>query len=183
MKTLLALLLAVLSLSSIGCTAVKHKLDSLSDDELAMYVEEGAQVTAKYGLSLAAKKWPNEADKIKADAIVIDNALRTIAIPAFSGASTAQVTKATLDQVIRQLGDRIKGTKLEQYEMAFASILYQIPLPATVTEGLSERTLKSLAAFFTGIAEGIEKAEGLPGPVPTPVPAPTLAPVPPVKNP
>ena len=46
MKKLLALLLVVSAFSSIGCTAIKHKLDGISDDQLAAYLEEGAQFAA-----------------------------------------------------------------------------------------------------------------------------------------
>lgn len=173
MKILVALL-AFVSLSSVGCTAIKHKLDSVSDDQLASYLEEGAQFATKKGIAMATKKWPDKVAAIKTDAIAIDNAIRQVVIPAFSGEPTAQV----LTQILAQINAKVKNTTLDAYELIFEGVLLQVPLPPNPTDKLSLRTTKAIVGFFTGAAEGIEQAEGLPGPAPAPVPAPTPAPPP-----
>src|SRR4029077_10904743 len=165
---ILAVLLGVLSFASVGCTAIKHKLDGISDDQLAAYLEEGAQFATSKGISMATKKWPDRAAQIKTDAIAIDKAIREVVIPAFSGEPTAQV----LTQILAQITAKVRNTTLDTFELVFEGVLLQVPLPPNPTDKLSPRTTKGIIGFFTGSAEGIEKAEGLPNPTPAPVPPP-----------
>lgn len=162
-----------------GCKAIaaaEHKLDNLSDDQLAGYLELGAQATAKYGIQMASKKFPNEAPRIKTDAIALDNLIRQVVLPAFSGAPTAQV----LTQMVQQISAKVRNTTLDAYELPIQAILLDVPLPPLPTDKLSPRTVKGIVGFFSGVAEGIESAENLPGPTPAPVPPPPApAPTPP----
>jgi hypothetical protein len=170
-------LVLAIALSATGCSAIKsaeHKLDSLSDDQLAQYLEEGSKAAAKYGIQAANRKFPGRAAQIKADFQVVDDAIRKVVLPALAGAPTAQV----LGQVVQTVTDKLKNTTLDNYEVYVQTILLSVPLPANPADKLSARSVKGIQAFFMGIVEGGEEAEGI-APPPTPAPTPGPAPTPP----
>lgn len=169
-------LVLAIALSATGCSVIKdarHKLDSLSDDQLASYLEEGSKAAAKYAIQAANKKYPTRVAQIKTDFQVFDDAVHTIVLPAFAGAPTAQV----LSQVVQNITAKLKNTTLDSYEVYVQTILLSVPLPPNPTDKLSPRAVKGINAFFTGLVEGGEEAEGIVSPPPAPAPAP--APVPP----
>jgi len=174
---LLTLALAI-AFSATGCSAIKsaeHKLDSLSDDQLASYLEDGSKAAAKYGIQAANRKFPGKAAQIKADFQTIDDVIHNIVLPALAGAPSAQV----LGQVVKAVTDKVKNTTLDNYEVYVQTILLSVPLPANPTDKLSPRSVKAIQAFFLGIVEGGEEAEGItPAPAPAPVPAPAPTPPP-----
>jgi hypothetical protein len=175
---LLMLALAI-AFSATGCSAIKsaeHKLDSLSDDQLASYLEEGSQAAVKYAIQAANKKFPTRVAQIKADFQVIDDSIRKIVLPALAGAPTAQV----LGQLVQTVTDKLKNSTLDNYEVYVQTVLLSVPLPQNPSDKLSARSVKGISAFFTGIVEGGEQAEGItPPPAPAPAPAPAPVPVPP----
>jgi len=173
---LLTLVLAI-AISATGCSVIKdarHKLDSLSDDQLAAYLEEGSKAAAKYAIQAANKKFPDRVAQVKKDFQVFDDAVHTIVLPALAGAPTAQV----LSQLVQNITAKVKNTTIDNYEVYIQTILLSVPLPANPTDQLSPRTVKAVSAFFLGLVEGGEEAEGIVSP-PVPAPAPAPAPTPP----
>jgi len=169
---LLAVGILGIVLSTSGCkaiTALETKLDSLSDAQLAAYLQEGALYAAKYGITAAQAKYPKDAARIKGDATQIDGFLRNTVIPALSGAPTS----AVLSGLIQQVSTLVQNTTLSEYEIVVQGVIISLPLPANPADKLSSRAAGAAVGFFTGLAQGIEQAEGLPSPAPvTPTPAP-----------
>jgi hypothetical protein len=169
MKTLI-LALAILA-GTTGCKAIQSaetKLDSLSDAQLAAYLQEGAAFAAQYGLQMAQKKFPKDAARIKADAAQADTFVRQTILQALQGAPTGQVVLSMMGQ----FGTLVENTTLSQVELAVGAVIVSIPLPKNPADKLSPRAQASAVGFFTGLAMGIEKNAGI-------TPAPPVAPAPP----
>ena len=171
MKTSVALF-AFLAFGPVGCKAVQAvetKLDSLSDAQLAAYLQEGASFAAQYGIGAAQAKFPNNAARILTDAKNVDTVIRTVVLPALQGAPTGQVVTATIAQVTALM----QNTTLEKLDVMVNAVVPSLPLPTNPADKLSPRAQAAAIGFFTGVAEGIEKKAGLtPPPVPTPAPLP-----------
>lgn len=167
MKTLI-LALAVLVGTS-GCKAIQSaetKLDSLSDAQLAAYLQEGASFAAQYGLQMAQKKFPSDAARIKTDAGQVDTFIRNVILPALQGQPTGQVVTS----LIAQFGTLVQNTTLSQVDLAVSAVALSIPLPKIPTDKLSPRAQAASVGFFTGLSQGIEKNAGITPPAPPPPP-------------
>lgn len=174
-------ILAILPMAfaAIGCRTINHALDSLSDAELAAYLEDGAKIGTSRGIGYALKKYPDKKDQITKDGKIADDTIRNVIVPVFSGAKSADVTRAALDQMIMLLASKLSTSQIDLLVVIAGTVATQVPMPANPADKLSPRTKLGIAAFFTGMAEGIESALGIPGPTPVPPPAPPPAPPPP----
>ncbi len=163
MKMLLGALLA-------GCLASCSQVDQLSDDQLAADLTAGAKAAAKYSLAAAVKKFPAEASKIQADALVVDHVIQKTVIPAFSGAETGTVLRSAIDSAMGLLRGQISDQRvLAVILLAETAITTELTLPANPTDKLTPRTSKAVLGIFTGISLGIE---GVFPPPPPPPPTP-----------
>lgn len=179
-----SILLATLSLAAVGCTTITHELDRLSDDELASYLEAGAQKATGFGVKYAIKKNPDKMAQIQKDGTLGDQIIREVMIPAFTNSASGTVLKGAIDVAVAKLASKLSGSPIDTILMVADTLVAQVPLPKNPADKLSPRLQKAIGASFLGMAEGLEQALGIPSPVPTPVvppPAPPPSPAPPPK--
>lgn len=170
MRTALAFGLAILALASIGCGAITKRLDSLTDDQLANYSHDAAYELTDHGVKFALEK--GSTATVQKDGGIADQALRTVVIPLFSKADLGTVSASTIDSAFAGLKSKVSGGTLDILMLVAKSALTQITLPANPTDKMNPRYHRALLSFFTGMAEGVEKALNIPGPAPAPIPAP-----------
>lgn len=168
MKKILALIVAAFPILSVGCSSIKHATDRLSDDELAQYLETGAKEATRFGINYALKKNPDKAAQIQKDGQIADDVLRNVIVKTFSGATTGDVARASIDQAIQLLAGKLTNAQIDGIVLIAGTVLAQVPLPANPTDKLSARTKMAVAAFFAGMAEGLEAALNMPAPAPPP---------------
>lgn len=172
MKIVMAVLAFLPALASVGCSGKNHVLDGLSDDELALYLETGAREAVKFGVDYAVKKYPDKTAQIQKDGQIADDLLRNTIIKNFSGAASADVAKSAINQAIQLLSSRLTNAQIDGLVLIAGTVLTQVSLPQNPTDKLSARTKMAVAAFFTGMAEGLEASLKIPPPGPAPAPPP-----------
>lgn len=148
---LMAFSAAVLLLS--GCSQIAQ----IPDDQLARDLNIAAKTAVKYSLQSALRKAPADASRISVDATTVDGILTKTVIPAFSGASTADVVRSSVDTALALLKSKITDPRVAAaVDAGVEIVLLDVTLPATPTGKLDARTLKALNGVFTGISTGIE---------------------------
>lgn len=161
------MLATVLALSVSGCGPINE----IPDDTLQHDLNIGARQASSYALKAALKKFPNDAAKITAEANILLDILNNNLIPAFSGASTADVVRGVLDSALAQLKGKLTDPRVvEVADLSVEFILANVKLPATATGKLDDRTKKILLGIFTGLSDGIKSAT-------TAAPVPARAPL------
>jgi hypothetical protein len=136
-----------------GCSQVAK----IPDDQLAQDLNIAAKTAVKYSLQAAVRKTPADASRIAADATTVDGILTKTVIPAFSGASTADVVRSSVDTALALLKSKITDPRVAAaIDAGVEIVLLDVTLPATPTGKLDARTLKALNGVFTGISAGIE---------------------------
>lgn len=137
-----------------GCSQIAQ----IPDDQLAQDLNIAAKTAVKYSLQAALRKAPAaDAPRIAADATTVDGVLTKTVIPTFSGASTADVIRSTVDTALALLKSKITDPRvIAAIDAGVEIVLLDVKLPATPTGKLDARTLKALNGVFTGISAGIE---------------------------
>ena len=79
---------------------------------------------------------------------------------------------SAVDGVFAQLKGKVSGGTLDVLIIVAKTVLTQVTLPANPAEKINPRYHGALLAFFTGMAEGVEKPLNIPGPVAAPPPPP-----------
>jgi hypothetical protein len=165
MKPFVMAIAVVLSLG--GCA----QIDQIPDDTLQRDLQIGARQASSFALRAALRKFPNDVQKITADANIALDILNNTLIPAFSGASTADVVRGVLDTALAQLKAKLTDPRvIEVADISVEFILVNVKLPPTLTAKLDERTRKILLGIFTGLSDGIKAATAA-------APAPARAPL------
>ncbi len=174
MRMALAAVLGLLAVSSVGCSYVSKKLDGISDDQLAMYAHDAGYELTTHAIALAQEK--GSAKTVQADGGTADQILRTVVIPTFSKADAGTVASSSLDTAYAQLKAKVTGSTLDQLYLVSKAALSMVTLPTNPADKINPRYHQALLSFFTGMAEGLEKKLGIPGPAPAPAPTPPPAP-------
>lgn len=144
-----------LALSVSGCA----QIDQIPDDTLQHDLNIAARQASSFALKAAIKKFPNDVQKITADANIALDILDKTLIPAFSGASTSDVVRGVLDTALAQLKGKLTDPRvIEVADLSVDLILANVKLPALPTAKLDERTRKILLGIFTGLSDGIKSA-------------------------
>jgi hypothetical protein len=144
--------------SSIGCTQISR----LSDEDLAGYVNIGAEKAVEYGLKFAARKLPEKAAAIQKDAVVVAGVIDDTVMKMLTG-TTADVLRSTVSQISQLLTAKIaslpSGEALaDTVKLTVDIVALNIKLPKNPSEKLDERTRGALIAFFQGVSQGVKAA-------------------------
>lgn len=153
MHRLVALLIPLAAVLS-SCTTVSK----LSDEDLASYVQLGAEQAAKYGLKLALDKNPADAAKITADVGIAVDAIDKVVLPAFQGAGTGDVLRSAVDQALEKLDAKLSPMVKIAIQGAVDIASVSVKLPDNPTDKLDARTKKALVALFQGLEAGMKAA-------------------------
>lgn len=178
-------LLAILPLCIVSCSsvtaAVTHELDSISDDQLASYLEKAGSSATRVSVKFAINTYPDRTVQIQKDGAVIVRAIREVIVPALTNAPLGTVAKGAIDLAVAQLSKQLTGSPLATIASVADTVVELVPLPANPTDKLSARLQKGIASSFLGIAEGLEKALNIPPPAPgtSGTPGPGAPPPPP----
>jgi len=156
MRIRLAVFWLLPALVTPGCKYV----DRLSDDQLASYVQQGAENAVKYGLRLAIQKSSDNGAAILADARIADTIDRQNVVPVFSDAATADLVRSAVDTALALLKSKVKQEVADAILLALDVLESQIPLPQNPADKIDERTRKALLALFTGIGAGLDDVLG-----------------------
>lgn len=150
-----------------GCA----QLAQIPDDQFAHDIYVGTHQVVAAGLKLAIRKsTPDDVKKIVADLVIADTILQKNIIPAFSGASTADVIRSAVDTALNLLKDKIKNPQVvDGIDAGIELLLINIHLPTSPTAAIDQRTLKALNGLFTGIDAGIQSALAIATAPPSPV--------------
>lgn len=137
-----------------GCS----QIDRLSDEQLAADLNVGAKSIVKYSLKLALKKLsPEDQAKVSADAQLADKILVENILPIFSGTSTADLLRSSVDQALSQLKGKIKDPRVSAaIELGTELIIADVTLPKNPADKIDARTRLALQGVFTGISAGIQ---------------------------
>lgn len=147
-----------------GCKTVSN----ISDEDLALGVYVATQAATNQGLKLVFKNNPDRIEQIKADATKAVTIIRANVLPVFDGASTDVVLRSAVDAALDNLAGNLNQTTIDTIKLALAIAATKIELPANPTDQLSPRTKGAVAAFFRGVADGLERAiNEAPTPTPT----------------
>lgn len=137
-----------------GCTTVQQ----IPAEDLAATVKAGAELAAVQGLRLAMDKKPDDAEKIKENAKLAAEVIRKTILPTFEGAATADVLRSAVDVALEKLNEKLSPEVRAAIQFALAIVASQVKLPANPADKLDERVRKAVAAFFSGLASGIDTA-------------------------
>lgn len=147
-------LLAVVAL--MGCLTGCSTLANVSDDDLAKGIKSAAKSATKFGIATAIEKAPDKAVEVAADAKDAAEVIRLAVLPTFEGAETGDVLKASVAVVLDKLSEKIKPSILSAIQLAIDVLAARVNLPENPADKLDDRTKKALAAFFGGVAEGLD---------------------------
>jgi hypothetical protein len=150
--------------SSIGCTQISQ----LSDDDLAAYVNVGAEKSVVYGLKFAARKYPEKAAAIQKDAIVVAGVIDDTVMKMLNG-TASDVLRSTVGQISQLLTSKIaslpSGEALaDTVKLTVDIVALNIKLPKNPADKIDERTKGALIAFFKGVSTGAKTAFAAPVP-------------------
>lgn len=150
--------------SSIGCTTISQ----LSDEDLAAYVNTGAEKAVEYGLKYAVKKFPEKAAAIQKDAVVVAGVIDDTVMKMLTG-TTSEVLRSTVGQISQLLTAKIatlpSGEMLaDTVKLTVDIVALNIKLPKNPAEKIDERTKGALVAFFKGVTQGVKAAFVAPPP-------------------
>lgn len=165
-RKLVAVLVVMLAAcgSSIGCTTISQ----LSDEDLAGYVNTGAEKAVEYGLKYAVKKFPEKAAAIQKDAVVVAGVIDDTVMKMLTG-TTSEVLRSTVGQISQFLTAKIaslpSGEMLaDTVKLTVDIVALNIKLPKNPAEKIDERTKGALVAFFKGVTQGVKAAFTAPPP-------------------
>lgn len=144
-------LVALLALA--GCNGIQK----IPDDQLAKNLDIGAERAVEYGLKYLVRKEPNSLQAVKDNAKLAGDVIKNNILPAFSGASTADVLKSAVDTALSQLQGVLQPNVRAAIQLALDILAANVPLPSNPADKLDERTKKALTGLFTGISDGIDK--------------------------
>lgn len=162
MKKILALLALCAVTMFGGCKTVAE----IPDDQLAAGIKALSYNSVYYGFKAVLANNPGKYQQLAADVATTTSILRSNVIPVFSGASTSEVLTAAVDQTLGQLN--VSSTVNDVIKVALVLVESQITLPTNPAEKLDARTKGALLAFFTGVADGLDKAVADTPPPPPP---------------
>lgn len=153
----LSVMLAVCG-SSIGCTSISQ----LSDEDLAGYVNVGAEKAVEYGLKFAVRKYPDKAAAIQKDAVVVAGVIDDTVMKILTG-TTSEVLRSTVSQISQLLTAKIaslpSGESLaDTVKLTVDIVALNIKLPKNPAEKIDARTKGALIAFFKGVSQGVKAA-------------------------
>lgn len=153
----LALVLAVCG-SSIGCAQISQ----LSDEDLAGYVNVGAEKAVEYGLKFAVQKYPEKAAAIQKDALIVAGVIDDTVMKMLTG-TTTDVLRSTVGQISQLLTAKIaslpSGAMLaDTVKLTVDIVALNIKMPKNPTEKIDARTKGALIAFFKGVSTGARAA-------------------------
>lgn len=154
MRSWVILLVPVWALG--GCAAV----EKMSDEELARTTSSAAKGATRFGLKYALDKEPEKAAEIAENARLAVKIVRENVLPVFLGASTVEVLRAAVETALAQLGDQLKPSVISAIQLALDVVAAKVDLPVNPADKLSPRVRGALAAFFDGVALGLEEAAG-----------------------
>jgi hypothetical protein len=154
---LLAVVLAACG-GQIGCTAISQ----LSDEDLAGYVNVGAEKAVEYGLKFVVQKYPEKAAAVQKDALVVAGMIDDTVMKMLTG-TTADVLRSTVSQISQLLTAKIaslpSGAMLaDTVKLTVDIVALNIKLPKNPAEKIDERTKGALIAFFKGVSTGARAA-------------------------
>lgn len=153
----LCVVLAVALASAVGGCGTTI-VSQLSDDDLAKYVELGAEKAAKYGLKAALEKNPADAAAIAANVGIGVDTINQVVLPLFQGSGTGEVLRSGVDLALQKLDEKVSPTVKLAIQLALNVVAGQVKLPANPTDKLDDRTKKALTALFRGLATGLKDA-------------------------
>lgn len=158
-------------MGSSGCVGSGTPAAPLTDDQFAAQLQGDASSTVGLALTIALKEVPPEtATRVTTDAKVIKDYITNIVMPAFNGASGAQVTSAAAQAVMSQFGNQVPAS-IKPFVLPILTLISQkIPLPADLTGGVDARTKKAISGVFAGVKEGIDTALAANAPAPAGAP-------------
>ena len=150
-----------------GCGSIRK----LSDDDLASYLQRGAEVVVSHGVDFLMDKYPDKKAAILKDIEAVSVSIKTDVLPVFAGASVGDITLATVQDVLRKLDTKVSPTIKTVITSAVAAV--SAMLPQKPGDKIPERTKKAVVGVMSGIIAGIDEilADEVP-PAPAPVPEP-----------
>lgn len=157
-----------------GCA----QIDRIPDDQLAQDLNLAARSAVKYSIQAALRNVDAAtAARIQADAKAADDILVKNVIPIFSGASTAEVLRSSVDTALGLLKNKITNPRVvAAIDLGVEVIAMDVKLPSNPAGKLDVRTTKLLNGIFSGISAGIESVFPAAPPAATAAPAPASAP-------
>ena len=147
----------------------------ISAEDAAKYAEQGAEQAVKMGLKALSKDVAAHA-KIKS---IVEPAKKVIAesvLPLFEGAEVTEVTKATAEQALALLDEKLDPVLKGVIQLGVNVALGYVKMPDNPTDKLSDDAKNIIIAVFNGINAGIGAFEKWDGPGsrdPSPVPVVT----------
>lgn len=171
MRRALTLVPAVLAVILAGCGTIRK----LSDDDLASYLNTGAQVVVSHGVDFLMDKYPDKKVAILKDITAVNVSIKSDVLPVFAGANVGEITLATVQDVLQKLDTKVSPTIKTVITSAVSAISGL--LPQKPGDKIPERTKKAIVGVFTGISTAIDEiladeASATPPPAPAPAAPP-----------
>lgn len=151
MKKLLALL-ALVALTFTGCKTVAQ----IPDEQFADGIHTLTYNSTYYGFKAVLNNNPAKYTQLAADVKTTTDIIRNNVLPIFTGASTGDVLNGAVNTALAQLS--VSPAVTDVIKVALALVETQVTLPANPADKLDVRTKLALAAFFSGVAEGLDQA-------------------------
>lgn len=156
MRFVLSLALLLTVVPSAGCAAIRGKIDQMSDTELALKVNDGAEAAAHYGMKFLMDKYPDKKAAILKDAMLASTIIKANILPVFAGASSLDVLASAIETAMGQFKGKISAEVEAAIRLGFTVVSSQISVPKIPTDKLSPRLKGAILAFFSGTSEGLD---------------------------
>ena len=172
MKLLAAFALAFLTFVG-GCKTINE----IPDEKFADGIHALTFHSVYYGFKAVLANNPGRYEQLTTDAKKASEIVRTNVLPVFNGATTGDVLRGAVDRALAELS--VATSVADTIKVALILVETQLTLPENPADSLDARTKMALSAFFTGVAEGLDKAVAdTPAPtgnaVPATKPTPTI---------
>lgn len=156
-------LLALFALTFVGgCKTIAE----IPDDQFANGIHTLSYNSTYYGFKAVLNNNPGRYAQLTADAKTTSDIIRNNVLPVFNS-TTGEVLVGAVNLALSQLS--VSATVSDVVKVALSLVQLQIKLPDNPAAALDPRTKLALAGFFSGIAEGLDKAVA---DTPAPSPAP-----------
>jgi len=168
-------ILAVLALFALTFVGGCKTVNEIPDEKFADGIHALTYHSVYYGFKAVLGNNPGRYEQLTTDAKTASEIIRTNVLPVFTGATTGEVLRSAVDTALTQLS--VATSVADTVKVALILVETQLVLPENPATELDVRTKLALAAFFSGVAEGLDQAvKDTPAPTGRTTPATPLSP-------
>lgn len=159
-------ILALLALFALTFVGGCRTIAEIPDEEFANGIHTISYNATYYGFKAVLNNNPGRYAQLTADAKTTSDIIRNNVLPVFTS-TTGEVLVGAVDLALSQLS--VSSTVTDVVKVALSLVQLQVKLPDNPAAALDVRTKLALVGFFSGLAEGLDKAVA---DTPAPSPAP-----------